>query len=181
MLPFAPRIHPSAMPRYRRYYRDGQTVFLTLVAQGRCPWMSGPAVCREVLAALRAARALHPFSHHAYVLLPDHLHLLLSPHHGVCISDLVGCFKRAAQTGMHRAGLASSGLWQPRYYDHIVRDREDFSRHLDYVHFNPVKHGLSTHAASWPWSSLAAWQARGVYPPTWGAIPPEHIHGMSES
>ncbi len=180
VLPTA-HVQPHRMPRYRRYFREGQTVFLTLATHGRAPWMREPAVCREVIAALRATHALHPFHHRAHVLLPDHLHLLLRAHFDAVIPDIVGCFKRATQARLHGLVSGLPRLWQPRYHDHIVRDAEDFSRHLDYIHFNPVKHEWVDAAAEWPWSSLAAWQARGVYPPDWGVREPERIRGMTET
>ena len=169
------------MPRYRRHYRDGQTVFLTIVTRDRRPWMNSSVACQEIITALRATRLLYPFSSHGYVLLHDHLHLLLSPHLDVGVPDVVGCFKRATQAGLRRAGITSTQLWQKRYYDHIVRDEADFARHLDYLHFNPVKHGLCTNARTWAWSSLGTWMAHGVYPPTWGVTPPDHIRGIDEA
>ncbi|MCX7556247.1 transposase [Xanthomonadaceae bacterium JHOS43] len=169
------------MPRYRRYFRDGQTVFLTLATHGRYPWMADDAACNMVLASLRAAKQRHPFRHHAHVLLHDHLHLMISPYPGVEIPALIGCFKRAALSRLHHIAPATRRLWQPRYHDHIVRDENDFARHLDYLHFNPVKHGLAQHAGAWPWSSLAAWQSRGVYAPTWGHTPPDHMDDIRES
>lgn len=168
------------MPRYRRYYADGQTVFLTLATHGRYPWMRDDAACEEVMASLRAAKSRYPFRHHAHVLLHDHLHLLISPQPGVDVSALIGCFKRAAHARLPHITPDGQRLWQRRYHDHILRDERDFSRHLDYIHFNPVKHGLVATAAAWRWSSLAAWQALGVYPPKWGDIAPECIRGMSE-
>src|SRR3546814_19294976 len=64
-------------------------------------------------------------------------------------------------------------LWQRRYFDHVIRDADDFARHLDYLHFNPVKHGLVRRAADWRWSSFGAWAARGVYDVDWGNGAPE--------
>ena len=181
MVPPAALVQPRRMPRYRRYFREGQTVFLTLATHGRAPWMNEPAVCREVIAALRATHALHPFDHRAHVLLPDHLHLLLRARSEGGIPNIIGCFKRATRARLQGVVAGVSRLWQPRYHDHIVRDDEDFARHLDYVHFNPVKHGLVDAATAWPWSSLAAWQARGVYPSDWGVREPERIRGMIET
>ena len=145
------------MPRYRRYFREGQTVFLTLVAAERQPWLSRDGARDATMAALRAVRLRHPFTHHGHVLLDDHLHLLLKPHPQVEIPKLVGSFKRAVIARMP-AGVLPAGqrVWQRRYFDHVIRDAEDFSRHLDYLHFNPVKHGLVSSAGGWQWSSFHA-------------------------
>ncbi len=60
------------------------------------------------------------------------------------------------------------GLWQPRFWEHTIEDDEDFSQHFDYVHYNPVKHGLVNRAGDWPWSSFHRWVHAGVYPADWG-------------
>lgn len=173
-------IHLRPMPRYRRYFEEGQTVFLTLVADARRPWMADDVARCEVLAALREVRLRYPFRHHGHVLLDDHLHLLLSPHTGVSLPKLVGSFKRAVLARLSAGTGAGLRLWQQRYYDHVIRDAGDFARHLDYLHFNPVKHGLVADASAWRWSSLGAWRARGVYPEGWGRSAPETICGMTE-
>ena len=166
----------ASMPRYRRYFEHGQTLFLSLVTAERRPWLSDDAAKAIALIALREARRHYPFVHHGHVLLNDHLHLMLSPVTGVAIPDLVGSFKRAV---LARLSCESHGhgnrLWQRRYYDHVVRDSDDFARHLDYLHFNPVKHGLVLDAGSWRWSSLATWQARGGYPSDWGRLEPKDM------
>jgi putative transposase len=168
------------MPRYRRHFEYGQTVFLTLTT-ARKPWLAGPGVRDEMLEALRQARRRHPFRHHGHVLLDDHLHLLLSPHAGVSVPKLVGSFKRAVLARLP-GGIANreGRLWQRRYYDHVIRDTDDFAKHLDYLHFNPVKHGLAPDAGAWRWSSFAAWRARGTYPEGWGRCEPAHIRDIVE-
>ena len=173
---------PSTMPRYRRYFRDGQTVFLTIATADRRPWLSQGNARPSLLEALRQTRLHHPFNHHGHVLLDDHLHLLLTPHSGAETPTLVGSFKRAAIARLP-AGLLSPGqrAWQRRYHDHVIRDAEDFARHLDYLHFNPVKHGLATNAGEWLWSSFQGWRARGAYPPDWGTIEPDHIRTITEA
>lgn len=169
------------MPAYRRYYSDQeQTVFLTLTTARRWPWLSIEDVRPRLLEALRATQALHPFRHHGHALLDDHLHLLISTHNGTRIPRIVGSFKQAALTRLRMIPRAQGRAWQHRYYDHIIRDEADFARHLDYLHYNPVKHGLVSRAGDWSWSSLAAWQARGAYPSDWGQTEPDSIHHMTE-
>ena len=169
------------MPRYRRYFSHGQTVFLTLVTARRHPWFSHEGVKEHLLDALRATRKLYPFKHYGHVLLHDHLHLLLSPQDETGIPKIVGSFKRAVIARLGNSSTTVRGrAWQRRYYDHIIRDEQDFSRHLDYLHYNPVKHGLVAHAADWTWSSLPAWQVQGIYPQDWGSCEPENIHDMTE-
>lgn len=168
------------MPRYRRHFFPGQTVFLTLATSQRLPLLRDGARCEHVLAALRSTKERHPFRHHAHAILHDHLHLLLSPQGVTPVPILVGSFKRALLAKLGAEGQRNMRFWQRRYYDHVIRNEDDFSRHLDYVHFNPVKHGLASKPAEWKWSSFHAWLARGAYPPDWGCQEPDHIRHLSE-
>jgi putative transposase len=162
------------MPRYRRHFAPGQTLFLTIACHARQPWLGDEGVRDIVLMALRDVRSRYPFRHLGHVLLDDHLHLMLSPATGTQVPRLVSCFKLAVQARLPVL-VPPRRLWQRRYYDHVIRDAGDFSRHLDYLHFNPVKHGLVEHAAAWPWSSLRAWIERGMYAEDWGSIAPDHL------
>ncbi|MFC3714900.1 transposase [Luteimonas soli] len=163
------------MPRYRRHSVDGRPVFLTLVCHARRPWLGEVGARAVALEGLDGARRVHPFQHHGHVLLDDHLHLLLTPAPGTQVPLLVGSFKRAVQSRL--TGEAGHGrLWQRRYFDHVIRDADDFTRHLDYLHFNPVKHGLVRRAGDWQWSSFGEWAARGVYAPDWGSVAPEDLY-----
>lgn len=167
------------MPRYRRHFAPGQMVFLTLVCAARRPWLRDDSNKALVMAALRDTRAVHPFRHHGHVLLDDHLHLLMTPALGTGIPDLVGTFKRAVCAQVPE-GQAGDRLWQRRYYDYVIRHAHDFAAHLDYLHFNQLKHGLVDHAAAWPWSSLPAWTARGAYPADWGGTAPQRMSDVEE-
>jgi len=62
-------------------------------------------------------------------------------------------------------------VWQKRYWEHLIRDEEDFRRHVDYIHYNPVKHGLADRPIDWKYSSFDKWIERGDYPPDWGTDP----------
>jgi REP element-mobilizing transposase RayT len=70
-------------------------------------------------------------------------------------------------------------LWQKRFYDHMIRDEQDFTRHLDYLHYNPVKHGLIRRPEAYPYSSFGEWKNRSVYPEGWGVMEPEEIKVMN--
>lgn len=161
------------MPDYRRYYPGGP-VFVTLVTHQREPWLAGYAELISV--SMHRTRARRPFRHVAHVILPDHMHWLFEPDEGD-FSAVVATFKRDVTWWLKSKGITTP-LWQKRFYDHIIRDDDDLNRHLDYIHFNPVKHGLCQHPREWPHSSFAAWQARGAYPPEWGMTEPDRIRGM---
>lgn len=69
----------------------------------------------------------------------------------------------------HRRQTKGQGtLWQQRFWEHLIRDERDYARHFDYLHGNPLKHGLVTRVRDWPWSSFHRWVKEGIYPVDWG-------------
>ena len=76
-----------------------------------------------------------------------------------------GGVEAVVSNGQKRKGLR--GYWQPRFWEHTIRDENDFGRHLDYIHYNPVKHELARCAHAWPFSSFHRWVERGVYDAEW--------------
>jgi putative transposase len=168
----------APMTYSRRQLEENQSVFLTLTTADHKPWLRANNVRELVLEALHETWQRCPFVPYGHVLLDDHVHLLVRPVAGTSIADLVGDFKRTALAKLPMDAQQRS--WQPHYHDHVICDEDDFARHLDYMHFNPVKHGLTNDAGAWRWSSLAVWQSRGVYPNDWGRCEPERIRGMTE-
>ena len=154
------------MSNLRRYPGHGHPVFLTLVCRDRAPHLGSDTAKTLFLDLLREIKPERPFRLHAHVLLDDHTHLLLTPEDGN-FSAIVQRLKLRFTRRMLREGSAS--CWQPRFWDHIIRDADDMARHLDYIHYNPVKHGFVRCAAEYPWSSLRAHIERGHYPEDWGS------------
>jgi len=160
------------MPNYRRYYVSGRPVFVTLVAHERRPWLvSSVEILRDSWTRVKECSS---FRHLAHVVMPDHLHWLFEPAKDGNFSAIVGAFKRDVTWRMKEAGT-SGPLWQSRFYDHLIRDDTDFARHVDYIHYNPVKHGISTDAGDCPHSSFSSWIKRGMYTPDWGRSTPAEI------
>ena len=123
--------------------------------------------------AVRAARARHPFDIDAWVVLPDHMHCLwtLPPDDfdfPVRWRTIKALFSRSVPSAEdRRASLVrkrEAGVWQRRHWEHTIRDDRDYAVHMDYIHFNPVKHGLAARPADWPFPSVARCVARGLYP-----------------
>ena len=67
-----------------------------------------------------------------------------------------------------RKAKKEQAVWQHRYWEHLLRDETDFARHVDYIHYNPVKHGLTGLPMDWPYSSFRRYVEAGIYPPDWG-------------
>ncbi|BCO30501.1 transposase [Thiohalobacter sp. COW1] len=164
---------------YRRNFVAGGCFFFTLVTAGRRPIltrMNSVAVLRE---AFRSVRARYPFRMDAVVILPDHLHCIWTLPEGD--ADFATRW-RLIKTGFTRhcdpllRGMASQrqakrgegGVWQHRYWEHTLRDADDYVRHVEYIHYNPVKHGYVGSAADWAWSSFHRYVGMGAYPPDWG-------------
>jgi len=127
--------------------------------------------------AIRQARVRAPFHIGGWVVLPDHMHCLWTLPEGE--ADFPGRWRaiktafRALPTGEPRSpvmtGRGERGIWQRRYWEHTIRDDWDFAADLDYMHFNPVKHGLVERPADWPHSSFRRCVASGLYPAGWMA------------
>jgi putative transposase len=171
------------VPDYRRNLVPGGTFFFTVNLLDR---RSNLLVARiDVLReAVRQARSRAPFEIDAWVVLPDHLHCIWTLPTGD--ADFP-CRWRAIKTSFSKAlpadewrssvmtGRGERGIWQRRYWEHTIRDERDFAAHMDYTHFNPVKHGLVEHAADWPYSSFRRCVASGSYPAGWSGRGDEPI------
>ncbi|MCA9445815.1 MAG: transposase [Candidatus Omnitrophica bacterium] len=108
-------------------------------------------------------------SYPAWVILPNHLHWVLQPGHSD-YSRIVFSFKRAVGFELKKQNRIRQGqkLWQDRFWEHTIRDEKDLGRCVDYIHYNPVKHGLVGSTADWPYSSFRTFVGKGVYSPDWG-------------
>ena len=113
----------------------------------------------------------------AWVVNPDHLHMVVVLH-----EDWPGPFMQSLKLRISRHPNVRSitpTIWQRRFYEHVCRDAIDLHRHLDYIHYNPVKHGLVRASGDWPWSSFRRFVAKGHYAPDWGCGgEPKAVSGM---
>ena len=165
---------------FRRYYVPDAIVFVTQVVAWRTPVFRDERSAALLFATLHRVQEKHPFAMLGYVLLPDHLHLLLRPHAPETHSTVMQSLKRNFALDYKKAAGVDGALrfWQPRYYDHVVRDEADFENHLHYIHYNPVKHGCVTRPEGWAHSSFLHWKARGAYADRWGWSLPDAIGAL---
>jgi len=155
---------------FRRYCVPNSIVFITQVVQDRYPAFKNEENIELLRTTLRRVKELHPFSMLGYVFLPDHFHMLIRPTGKSNFSQMMHSLKPNF-TKSYKKSVDVTGsmkFWQKRFYDHIIRDETDFQRHLDYIHYNPVKHDLVEKPEDWPHSSFLAWKERGAYPNQWG-------------
>ena len=173
------------MPNYVRWRELGATYFFTIVTYGRRRILSHAPARRSLREALVDVRRSQPFDMSACVLLPDHLHRIWMMPEG---DDDFPCRWRQIKERFTRAYLAEDGValpvtsnqrvqgrrgvWQPRYWEHRIRDERDYLRHPDYIHLNPVKHGYVNAPEDWPWSSFHRHVALGwLHPDCPGSSP----------
>lgn len=118
--------------------------------------------------AIATHRARTPFDLVAWVVLPDHMHLLVDAGN-LDLSRLMRRIKLAFSASMRvRLGLTEGRVWQYRFWDRVMRDQDDINRHIDYIHCNPVKHGYVSDPFRWEHSSLSEYFRSGYYQRDWG-------------
>jgi putative transposase len=159
------------MPNYRRLYLSGQPVFITAVTYKRRRIFSNIQCIHLLLSTIDSVKVLRPFDLLAYVIMPDHIHLLIkTPEDSPNFSPIISSIKRNFIRNYRKTndGSDQSPIWQPRFWDHVIKDDYDFEKHLDYIHWNPVKHGFVDDPIKWQWSTYSKWYEDGFYDETWG-------------
>lgn len=168
------------MRRYQRAYEKGGTYFFTVVTAGRWPCFEADGHVRLLGAAMRRTRTTHSFETIAMVVMPDHLHCVwrLPPRDDDFSLRWELIKKRFTIDLRKTSAVAPKQIWQPRFWEHRIRDAADFARHVDYVHYNPVKHGYVDSPGDWSASTFSRFVRAGVYQPDWGATVPRNVSGM---
>jgi putative transposase len=163
------------MPNYRRNRVPGGTYFFTVNLRDRRSDLL-VAEIEALRGSVRSTRARHPFHIDAWVVLPDHMHCLWTlPPDDVDYSGrwraMKKSFSKAIPPNERRSPVRQQsgerGIWQRRFWEHTIRGDADHAGHMDYVHFNPVKHGFVEQAADWPFASFHRAVAQGLYPADW--------------
>ena len=166
------------MTNYRRDHTCGGTWFFTVNLANR----KSDLLVRHVdllRETIMHVREKHPFRIDAMVVLPEHIHCIWTlSKNDYDFSRRWRLIKSRFSRQLpwqddelftkSREKKAERGIWQRRYWEHRIRDDADFRVHMDYIHYNPVKHGWVTAVADWPHSSFHRLMCGGVYPPDWG-------------
>ena len=166
------------MTNYRRYRIDGGTYFFTvnLAERQRSLLTERIDTLRE---AFREVKNAHPFVIDAAVILPEHLHTIWTLPQGdndfsLRWRQIKSAFSRAIEKDERisnsRLRKQERGVWQRRFWEHAIRDEEDFNRHIDYIHINPVKHGYVQRAVDWHFSSFHRYVKLGILPADWAGV-----------
>jgi len=167
--------------QYRRAKTPGATYFFTVVTFRRREILCEPDNRVLLRAAFNAMKTRHPFTMDAFVLLPDHLHCIwtlppgdmdysmrwngIKRHLSLYCSDT---YKTAPSASQKRKRAQT--IWQPRFWEHQIRNDWDYEKHCDYIHWNPVKHGLVARIRDWPYSSFHRFVRLGIYSLDWAGV-----------
>jgi putative transposase len=168
------------MSNYRRANTSGACYFFTVVTFRRRPILTDDD-CRIWLRnAISNTRKTHPFTIDAWVLLPDHLHCIWTlpvndNDFSVRWNGIKRRFTRLAKHRFHKPEWVNASrqkhreatIWQRRFWEHQIRDDSDYQHHVDYIHYNPVKHGLVNSVVDWPYSSFHRFVKQGIYSTHW--------------
>jgi putative transposase len=161
---------------YRRLWHPGGTYFFTINLQQR---KNNDLLVRHIdllRNSVARVRKHHPFKIHGWVVLPDHMHCIIElPEGDTDFAMRWQLIKLMFSKGIPREEYRSAvqikrrerGIWQRRYWEHLIRDQQDFNAHMDYIHINPLKHGLVQRVSDWPYSTFHRYVTQGIYPHNW--------------
>lgn len=162
--------------KYRRADTKGGTYFFTvnLAERHKTLLVDHIDVLRDVI---NGVKQRHPFKLDAMVVLPDHLHAIIT----LPVNDnnfptrwrlIKAGFSRQLpgqeRVTESRKRKGERGIWQRRYWEHLIRSDNDFEKHVDYIHYNPVKHGYVRRTDEWPYSTIHDYISKGLLDPNWG-------------
>jgi len=168
------------MPNYRRSKIKGGTFFFTVVTYRRQKFLCNKNVRQALGIGIRKTKKIHPFVIESWVLLPDHLHCIWTlPKDDFNFGKRWGMIKRFVtkqckpelyqeilmnKSKLHRN---ESTIWQRRFWEHTIRNEIDFEKHMDYIHYNPVKHGYVKTPIEWPYSTFHRYIKNKIYSKNW--------------
>ena len=168
------------MPEYRRVRVEGGTYFFTVVTYHRRPILIEPTARNILHSAWESTRERFPFETVAICLLPDHLHCIWKLPDGddnysirwkeIKYLFTMGYLKEIGAGEVRnesRQKRQEAAIWQRRFWEHTILDEDDLETHLDYIHYNPIKHGYVERAIDWQWGSFHRYLRDGVYDSEW--------------
>jgi len=166
------------MPNYIRAKFAGGCYFFTVVTYNRTELFRAELARRCLRNAIERTQWQRPFETVAFCLLFEHLHCIwrlprYDADYSKRWSSIKGQFSREylnlteqrKQVSSSRARKGEVSIWQRRFWEHQIRDENDLQKHVDYIHCNPVKHGLVRHVDEWPWSTYHRYVRKGIYGP----------------
>ena len=169
------------MSEYKRHYKYGGYYFFTVVTYKRMPIFTNNETVEKLKLAIKKVKSEYPFNLQAIVILPDHLHCLWQlPAQLANFSIRWQLIKRhfSMEFNTEINHRNEKNIWQRRFWEHSIRDEEDWQKHWDYIHYNPVKHGYVKSPGEWQYSSFQYWVNKGYYENDWGMSEPVALRKM---
>jgi len=177
------------MSNYRRARTPGGIYFFTVVTHRRKPLFASEHARSCLRRAMVEVMARRPFEIEAICLLPDHLHTIWklpmgdrdysqrwNEIKGIAAKLFKGPPGKGESLSLSRKRAGEAGFWQRRFWEHAIRNAADYANHMDYLHYNPVKHGLVRSVTDWPWSSFHRCVREGLYSADWGGSSPARMN-----
>ncbi len=173
------------MTNYRRYYIPNTHYFFTVNTWKRTPLFANKFARDCLSQAIHHTRERWPFQIVAFVLLPNHLHTIwLLPEDEIDYSTrwrlIKSTFTKLYLEKINfniprttsRKSKNEQSIWQRRFWEHMIRNEDDFGKHFDYIHYNPVKHGYVENPRDWKWSTFHRYVKLQWYDSDWGETKP---------
>ena len=152
---------------YRRLYLENSLVFITIVTDKRIPLLLQNTDLLYL--SLFSVLKFYKFRLIAYSILPEHIHVIIKPEKIYSYPKIIKSFKYSFTKNVGLVNPTYNKVWQNRYWVHTIRDEEDLKTHLDYIHYNPVKHKLVDNIRDLQYSSFHKFVKRGFYENNWGS------------
>lgn len=180
------------MPNYKRLFIQNSYVFLTIVTNYRCPILiDNIEILRE---AFKNTKMNYDFEIIAGVVLPNHLHTIIEPkdinEYPKIIHSVKYYFSKNTNAGgivippyelnKSKINKGEKGIWQRRYFEHTIINEDDLNKHIDYIHYNPVKHGHVKNVKDWNFSSFHRFVKKNLYEENWGSENIEKFSNLYE-
>ncbi len=180
------------MPEYRRNRIEGGTYFFTVVTYQRRPILTSTTARKLLHKAWEDTKGRFPFETIAVCLLPDHLHSIWKlpegdSNYSIRWKEIKGLFTKSylkeigpgEERNASRIKRKEATIWQRRFWEHTIENGDDLVTHFDYIHFNPVKHGLVEHVVDWEWSSFHRYVKEGIYQDDWAGGDYGRVQGLN--
>jgi putative transposase len=163
------------MSKLLRHYSGGNIYFITTITRRRSKIL---VEYHDLFwDSLLKFKKTIDFDIVAYVILPDHVHLIIDPRGGNPSDIMMRVKFSFSKKVRFESSQHSNAVWQSRFWDHMIRDQGDLNRHIDYIHYNPVKHGYVTSPFEWEHSSIHEFFRQGYYASDWGVMDKIEISG----
>jgi len=148
------------MGNIRRYFEKNLVYFVTTATKDRHPILNDSKLCRILLVTIEYYKTIFDYSVLAYCLMPDHIHLILQPRGSFELSFIMKMIKGSFSRTVNKLNGKEGSLWQRRYYDEIIRNEDQLSKQIEYIHYNPIKAGLESHPGKFPHSSFTQYNGK---------------------